>query len=555
MNRLISLEPSNLVAIRVDQAQKCHGELTLRNVMYTMPVAFRLHPVNKSRYIIRPQSGILSPISTLNVEITYLFPPPLGPMSLPDSFPYSNDAFLLHSVVVPGAAVKDTSPFYDNVPNDWFTNKKKQVFIDSGVKVVFVGARILCRLVADGAMDEIREVLERSNPEWRAVDSVDSYGQTLLHLAVAQSRADLVQILLEFDPNVDSRNRSGRTALDSAAESGETLIVELLLARGASTERSESCTIGAIHLAAGGGHVEVVKLLLLKGADVNSVTRDGRTALHLAIEERTIGCIKLLLARGARADVPNTTDGNTPLHLAAGFGDEQMVKLLLVKGANKDVRNRTGKTAYDIAAEYGHIRLYDALCLGDKLWDASRKGELQNIHRFLESGALINGRDQHGWTALHRTALKGHVDVARVLIHKGIDVNAKDEEGYTALHCGTESGHAEVIDLLLKKGADVEAKTNKGVTALEIANLYQYAGIIRILVQGGAIVDSVTHTGSDVKVKWVESGKLKNQPGLLKFRTSALVQEQDMGSMKKKTSKGRDVSHSSFRRSIPLAVL
>ena len=140
---------------------------------------------------------------------------------------------------------------------------------------------------------------------------------------------------------------------------------------------------------------------MLKGANVDTLTKDGNTALHLAVEERRKDCTRLLLANGSKPDVRNTRDGDTPLHIAAGRGDEQIVKLLLQKGANKDIRNKTGKTAYDVAAEYGHIRLFDALKLADSLCLAARKGDVRTIQRLIENGAVINGRDQHGWTALH----------------------------------------------------------------------------------------------------------------------------------------------------------
>ncbi|KAJ4841516.1 hypothetical protein Tsubulata_012670 [Turnera subulata] len=158
-----------------------------------------------------------------------------------------------------------------------------------------------------------------------------------------------------------------------------------------------------------------------------------------------------------------------------------MVKLLLQKGANKDIRNRNGKTAYDVAAEYGHTRLFDPLKFGNSLCIAARKGEVRTVNRLIENGAPINDRDQHGWTALHRAAFKGKIEVVRILIDKGIDIDAKDEDGYTALHCAVESGHADVIELLVKNGADVEARTIMGVTGLQIAESLHYAGIIRVL--------------------------------------------------------------------------
>ncbi|KAK6942468.1 Ankyrin repeat [Dillenia turbinata] len=499
-----------------------------------MPVAFRLQPINRSRYTVKPQSGIISPLSTLVIEITYH----LSPHSmLPDSFPQSDDSFLLHSVVVPGAAVKDRKSTFDSIPNDWFTTKKKQVFIDSGLKIMFVGGPILAHLVTDGAMDEVREVLERSDPSWRPADSVDANGQTLLHLAISQSRPDLVQLILEFEPDLEAPNRSGSTPLETAAANGEALIAELLLARRASTERSESSNLGPIHVAAGGGHMEVLRLLLLKGANADALTKDGNTALHLAVEERRRDCARLLLANGARPDIRNGSDGDTPLHIAAGLGDEQMVKLLLQKGANKDVQNRLGKTAWDVATEFGHARLFDALRLGDSLCMAARKGDVRTINRLLENGAAINGRDQRGWTALHRACFKGKFDAVKTLIEKGTDIDAREEDGYTALHCAVESGHVEVIEMLVKKGADVESRTNKGVTPLRIAESLQYSGITRILIHAGAAKDDVSQvfTAASLSFGGEKDGK---------------ESDNNVMQLKKKPSRGRAIRHS-FDRSMP----
>ncbi|MBA0783840.1 hypothetical protein Gotri_001490 [Gossypium trilobum] len=508
--------------------------------MFTMPVAFRLQPVNKGRYTVKPQSGIIVPLGTLTVEIVYHLPP--GSF-LPDSFPFTDDSFLLHSVVVPGAAMKDSTSSYDAVPNEWFTTRKKQVFIDSGVKIMFVGSPVLVQLVVDGSMDEIREVLERSDPSRRPADSVDSHGQSLLHVAIAQSRPDIVQLLLEFEPDIEFQSRYGSTPLEAASGCGEELIVELLLAHKAIPDRSEHSSRGPIHLATSGGYFEALRLLLLKGANVDALTKDGNTALHLAVENRRRDCTRLLLANGADPSVRNIRDGDTALHVAAGLGDEQMVKLLLQKGVNKDIRNKTEKTAYDVAAEHGHMRLFDALKLGDNLCLAARKGEVWAIQRLVENGATINGRDQHGWTALHRASFKGRTDAVKILIDKGIDIDSRDEDGYTALHCAVESGHAEVVELLVKKGAYVESRTNKGVKPLQIADSLHYVGINRILIHGGA-----TTTGGMPRVSAM--------PDSVPFENGKIGKEIETkkAPMKRRPAKARAV-RGSFDRSLPLAVI
>ncbi|XP_009791485.1 protein VAPYRIN-like [Nicotiana sylvestris] len=536
MDRLISLESSNMVTIRIEPGQKCSGELTLRNVMYTMPVAFRLQPLNKTRYTVRPQSGIISPITAVKLEIIYLLPPNTN---LPESIPRCDDSFLLHSVVAPGAAVKGSSSTLDSVPIDWFTTKKKHVFIDSAIKVMFVGSSVLCYLVRKGYMEEIREVLERSDPKWKPADSVDHEGQTLLHLAIAQGRPDLVQLLLEFQSNIEAHSRSGSSPLEAASASGDALIVELLLANRASSERTELSAWGPIHLAAGNGHLEVLKLLIVKGANLNSLTKDGNTALHLAVQERRRDCARLLLVNGARADIQNAGDGDTPLHIAAASGDEHIVRLLLHKGAEKNIRNKYGKTAYDVTAEHGYNRLFDALRLGDSLCVAARKGDVRTIQRLIENGASINGRDQHGWTALHRASFKGKIDVVRSLIDMGIEMDGKDGEGYTALHCAVESGHVDVAEMLVKKGADVEARTSKGVTALQIAESLHYSGLTRILIQGGAER---------------EGTKVESLAAHKPLRKVA-AREMDIRKIKKKASNNARVSRSSFDRTVTLSVV
>lgn len=74
---------------------------------------------------------------------------------------------------------------------------------------MLVGAAVAARLVEAGAVEALREVLDRSEPEWRAADAVDESGRTLLDLAVGLGRADIVQVLLSTAPTPTSRAVGG----------------------------------------------------------------------------------------------------------------------------------------------------------------------------------------------------------------------------------------------------------------------------------------------------------------------------------------------------------
>jgi hypothetical protein len=190
MDRLVIPKPSSEVVVRVEPVRQARGELTLRNAMHTMPVAaFRLQPAVRGRFAVRPHTGVLAPLAAVTVEVVYLASEaPSG----------GEDAFLMHSVVAPGAAVREPVTALDSVNPEWFSARKKQVFVDSGIRACFAGASVAARLVAAGAVEALREVLDRGEPEWRTADAEDESGLTLLDLAVGLGRADVVQVLLEY---------------------------------------------------------------------------------------------------------------------------------------------------------------------------------------------------------------------------------------------------------------------------------------------------------------------------------------------------------------------
>lgn len=73
-----------------------------------------------------------------------------------------------------------------------------------------------------------------------------------------------------------------------------------------------------------------------------------------------------------------------------------------------------------------------------------------------------------GSTSAHKAAQEGSVEALHEEIKKKkAVVNAKDENGWTPLHEGARGGHLEVVKLLVENGADLSARTaGDGGTAL-----------------------------------------------------------------------------------------
>ncbi|KAL3715546.1 hypothetical protein ACJRO7_007301 [Eucalyptus globulus] len=186
MDRLIGLEPSNVVAVRIEAGQMCSGHLTLRTVMYTMPVAFRLQPLNKPRYTVRPQSGIIPPLQTLTVDVTYHLPP--------GSTPRPGRAT--------GAAVNGLDQH---------------------------GWTALHRAAFKGQADAGRTLLDKGVD----VDARDEDGYAALHCTAESGQFDVVELLVKKGADVEARTNRGVTALQVADSLQYARIMRILVHGGA----------------------------------------------------------------------------------------------------------------------------------------------------------------------------------------------------------------------------------------------------------------------------------------------------------------------------------
>ncbi|XP_048838210.1 ankyrin repeat domain-containing protein 49 [Brienomyrus brachyistius] len=107
---------------------------------------------------------------------------------------------------------------------------------------------------------------------------------------------------------------------------------------------------------------------------------------------------------------------------------------------------------------------------GDLLLWAAERNRLATVQRLLTADAsLVESRDEDGYTALHRAAYSGHLEVAQCLMHHGADLHARTVDGWTPLHSACRWNNAAVASYLIQQGAEVNAQTNGLLTPLHLA--------------------------------------------------------------------------------------
>lgn len=233
-------------------------------------------------------------------------------------------------------------------------------------------------LISSGVKSGNSEVLQMLIESGSTFD--DKIDQYLVHEAASMNRVDLLEILClgYVDINLNSVNSQGQTALHIAAIHGHVESLQFLVSIGSNTDIADSENWTPLHYAANNGHVEAVEFLLGQSVFAkHAVTKDGKTAFALAVEMGytllydslhlgdllhraaridDLHVMKSCLAQGAKVNGKDQ-NGWTPLHRAAFKGNMESVKLLVSHGARVDLVDDTGYTPLLRAVEAGQVQV------------------------------------------------------------------------------------------------------------------------------------------------------------------------------------------------------
>lgn len=116
------------------------------------------------------------------------------------------------------------------------------------------------------------------------------------------------------------------------------------------------------------------------------------------------------------------------------------------------------------------------------LYTAAYKGTVQVLRLFLDRGADIESRNQHGLTLLYIAAQQGHTQVVSLLLDRGADIESRDEHDRTALYIAAYKGHTQAVSLLLDRVVDIKSNPQSLSKVLNLAVLYDRCDIVSYII-------------------------------------------------------------------------
>ena len=300
---------------------------------------------------------------------------------------------------------------------------------------------------------------------------------------------EILEVLLEHNPDCGVADRKGYTPLHYACQTGNLHMVSSLIERG--------------------------------GADVQAKTEDERTALHIAALHQRGQVVTYIVGmlRGTQAGnftfvsnedasrtVINMTDsaGCTALHFAAhDDANEEWARLLLQAGANPIMIDKEGHSPLDIAKKEKQAVLMDVLgraavqFASDQADEMARKMMMlvyaikdNDVDRlckaiFERGFDVASPVDEVGDTLLHTAASLGRLECMDQLLRAGSYHYTTNNLGCTPLHAAAMDGQTQSILWLLKHGADPRANDSDGYMPMHYAASEGKLDAFRALVENG----------------------------------------------------------------------
>mmetsp|Transcript_35568 Transcript_35568/g.36258 ORF Transcript_35568/g.36258 Transcript_35568/m.36258 type:complete len:488 (+) Transcript_35568:209-1672(+) len=204
------------------------------------------------------------------------------------------------------------------------------------------------------------------NPQHSFQDVVESFhseGKTLLHVAAASGKLNILKYLLDHVENpeilINRKDNDGFTLLINATISESSEMMKYLISQGSSVNDMNNGGTTAAHFAAGDGSTDRLNILHEAGADFNSMSSAG-TPLHWAAGKQRLDAVRYLIKMKVDLNLLNSDKVSAVLMAAVSGADEIVYELVTAKcDISQTVTD--GATLLHICAENGLKKAVDAI--------------------------------------------------------------------------------------------------------------------------------------------------------------------------------------------------
>ena len=134
--------------------------------------------------------------------------------------------------------------------------------------------------------------------------------------------------------------------------------------------------------------------------------------------------------------------------------------------------------------------------LQDYYFDAARRGDLDMLNTFIESGYGLNAQDDKGYTALILAAYHVQGPYVERLLDAGADACVQDQRGNTALMGAIFKGELKIAQRLLATDCNPDQRNGAGQTAAMYAGLFKRVELLGALQAKGADLNAEDPVGN-----------------------------------------------------------
>ncbi len=289
------------------------------------------------------------------------------------------------------------------------------------------------------------------------VNAMTDSCHTPLYEAALTGQKDVAELLLANHADVNAGDRNGKTPLAAATQARSVAVTQLLREHGgqilfrtdqsmegASAGDSMSPTVGARPQVKPGGNPSERAGTIVGAGSQNVSGYVGRTMFYNG-KFYVLGDDKIHALSYRIPNCGRFKDGESVRYKILDSGIQKTAMGIVISVKTLFITKTNSKRP-----EWSQCGLLSST---DPLGDAVRAGDIAKLKSMLEDNPdLISNTDDGGLSLLHWAAIKGHKEIAELLLAEHAEINFVDSSGYTPLHYAVTGCHNDVAEFLRQHG-------------------------------------------------------------------------------------------------------